>query len=196
MTEEVFIRTEADALTQRIVDRLGERQKKLNRIAEWEQPARRMVLRPLKVTLAVAACLTVAFFLVPLLRSTSPLDTLAIETPMIEEYRSSTLDIAEINRLIETKNYDDALLKTEQMLQHSKREVKMLEKALVNNNDEVLQYELEAERAMNAQVHWTYIYLLIRVERNDDALRELKIYLKIEGCPNREQAKALLKELQ
>lgn len=196
MTEEVFIRTEADALTLRIADRLGERQRKMDRMAAWERPTKRLNLRPWVVTMAAAACVAVIFLLTPLWRSASPIDALGIEAPQIEGYRGTMPNVTDINRLITAGNYEEALVKTEQMLRHSDQEVQILDDALTYSDDEGLLYEREAEQEMNAQLRWTYIYLLVQTEHYAEAQHELRKYLKLRACPHRKEAKALLKRLK
>ena len=197
MTEEVFIRTEADALTQRIADRLGERQKKLDRMAEWERPARQLQLRPVIAMLAIAACIAVVVLILPPWQRTgNPGDELGLESPVSESFRTATPDMAEISQLIEAKNYDEAIPKVELALQQSDRELSILSDAMVAGEDEVLLYEQEAEQLNNYQLRWTYIYLLVQTGRNEDASAQLKLYLKRKDCPHREEAKALLKHLK
>ncbi len=197
MSEEVFVRTEGDALTMRIIERLGERQRKLDAMAAWERPARSIALRPLLAALAVAACLAITFVVVaPWKKTVSPWDELGLEKPSVEYLRTAAPDLAEIQQLIAAQNYDVAILKTEQALQLSDRELSILTDALVGNDDEMLLYEEELEQLNNSQLRWTYIYLLVQSEEYALARMELKKYLKWRDCPHRNEAKALLKKLK
>ena len=197
MTEEVFIRKDADALDLLIADRLGERQRKLDRMAAWERPARSVQLRPVMAALAIAACLVVALVVVaPWKTTASPWDELGLETPNTETLRSATPEMAEISQLIQAKNYDEALAATEVALAQSDRELRILSDAMVAGEDEVLLYEEEAEMLNNYQLRWTYIYLLVQTERKEDAVAQLKLYLKHKDCPHRGDAKVLLKQLK
>ena len=197
MTEEVFIRKDADALDLLIADRLGERQRKLDRMAAWERPARSVQLRPVMAALAIAACLVVALVVVaPWKTTASPWDELGLETPNTETLRSATPEMAEISQLIQAKNYDEALAATEVALAQSDRELRILSDAMVAGEDEVLLYEEEAEMLNNDQLRWTYIYLLVQTERKEDAVAQLKLYLKHKDCPHRGDAKVLLKQLK
>ena len=194
MNEEVFIRTEADELDLLIADRLGERQRKLDRMAVWERPARNVQLRPVMVALAIAACLVVAFVVIAPWKTTiSPWDELGLEPPSREALRAATPDMAEITQLIEAQNYDAAIVKTEQALAQSDRELRVLSDALLGGEDDELLYEEEMEQLHNSELRWTYIYLLLRMERNEDARAELKQYLKYKDAPHRAEAKELLK---
>ncbi len=197
MTEEVFIRKDADALDLLIADRLGERQRKLDRMATWERPARSVQLRPVMAALAIAACLAVAFVVIAPWKTTiSPWDELGLESPSSETLRAATPDMAEITQLIEAQNYDEAIVKTEQALAQSDRELRILSDALLGGEDDELLYEEEMEQLNNDQLRWTYIYLLVRAERHDDASAELKRYLKNKRAEHREEAKALLRKLK
>ena len=196
MTEEVFIRKYADALDLLIADRLGERQRKLDRMAAWERPARNIQLRPMMAALAIAACLAVALVVVaPWKTTTSPWNELGLDAPNVETLRSATPEMAEISQLIRDENYDAALAATEVALAQSDRELRILNDALVSGDDDILLYEADAEQLNNDQLRWTYIYLLVRAERNDDARIQLKRYLKHKGAEHREEAKALLKKI-
>lgn len=197
MAEEVFIRKDADALDLLIADRLGERQRKLDRMAAWERPARSVQLRPVMAALAIAACLVVALVVVaPWKTTASPWDELGLETPNTETLRSATPEMAEISQLIQAKNYDEALAATEVALAQSDRELRILNDALVVSEDDELLYEQEMEQLNNDQLRWTYIYLLVHAERHDDASAELKRYLKNKRAEHREEAKALLRKLK
>lgn len=204
MSEEVFSRKDADELTRRIADRLGERQQKIDRMAEWESAEQRaggltVSLRPILAVLAVAACLVVALVVIAPWRSTvSPLDELGIGAPTFEEFRAPVPELSEITGLIESKNYADALPKVEAALEHSDRELRGLEMALLDTDDEILAYAEETEQMMNGELRWAYIYLLVREERNEDALSELKRYLKLPArvCTHRDEAKALQKAIK
>lgn len=197
MTEEVFIRKDADALDLLIADRLGERQRKLDRMAAWERPARSVQLRPVMAALAIAACLAVALVVIaPWKTTTSAWDELGLETPTSEMLRAATPNMAEIVQLIEAQNYDEAIVKTEQALAQSDRELRILSDAMVAGEDDELLYEEEMELLNNCQLRWTYIYLLLRVDRNQDARAELKLYLKYKDAPHRAEAKELLKRIK
>lgn len=201
MTDDVFNRNEADELTLIIAKRLGRRQAKLERMAEWERPARRAWLRPLAAGVSIAACLAVAFLLLPLGRdAASPWDELGLDVPMLEEYRAPLPELSEINQLIGAQRYDEALLKTEVALNHSDAELEDLNMALMaaDEQDEELLYEEDAELDTNAGLRWAYVYLLIQMGRYDDALVQLKRYLKMpaRACPHKAEAKALMRELK
>ena len=192
--EERFERKEADALTLRIIDRLGERQQKLDCMAEWERSAQHRPLRPTLALLAIAACIAAVIIVQSPWQSRSSWEELGLESPVSESFRAATPDLAEINQLIEAKNYDKALAKTEQALAQSDSELSMLSD--VAATDEELLYEKEAEQLNNQQLRWTCIYLLVQTERIEAACSQLEIYLQQKDCPHRSEAQKLLKKLK
>lgn len=200
MNEEVFIRQEADELTNKIADRLGERQKKLERMAEWEKQAKKPVrLRPIYVTIAVAACIGVLFFFSPFSRTNeSVLDDLNIGTPSLTEYRAANKDMSEIANLMENEDYEKALEKTEIALNRSNESLKMLaEVAAEWDDDEAVKYDQELEWAVNSELRWTYIYLLIKQGHKKEAKKEIKHYLQYpEYCEHEAEARALLEKIK
>ena len=198
MEDEKFNLHEADELDRRIIERLGERQMKLYRMAEMERGAKRMNLRPLAVALSVAACLAVAFLISPLWRSSlSPLDELGIAAPSMENYRAAQPELTEIMQLIEAQRYDEALAQAEKALGRSDVKLEELDYASATCDDEAIAYEAAEERVYNSELRWTYIYLLVRAEKNKEARRQLKIYLKYaKDAEHEDEARALLEKIK
>ena len=200
MNEELFIRQEADELTNRIADRLGERQKKLERMTEWEKQAKKPVrLRPIYVTIAVAVCIGLLFFFSPFSRTNeSVLDDLGIGTPSLTEYRAANKDMTEIAKLMEREDYEKALEKTEIALNRSEESLKMLaEVAEEWGDDEGIKYDLDLEMSVNSELRWTYIYLLVKKGHKKEAKKEIKRYLQYpDYCEHEAEAKALFEKLK
>lgn len=200
MNEERYNKTEADALTQRIADRLGARQQKLDLMEQWQRSSKGTPrLRRLYIGAAVAAGLAALTIVVPIWRqnATSPLDELGIERPQLTEYRSAESVAAEIDRLIDEENYELALRKTQKALKGS--DLTLDELTYVPelwDDQEEAQYEEAAERAHNSDLRWTYIYLLLKTGDEKTAKKELKKYLKHpEYCEHEQEARELLKKL-
>lgn len=184
-----------DELTERITARLAERQRKLERMQEMERPARRVKFYGGAVALAVAACIAALVVFAPW-KSVSPVDELGI-SPDLTEFRSAAPDMAEIQTLLDRPDYVSALEKTEAALRHSDMEVREMSDVANYWGDEETDYEEEMERVMNSELRWTYIYLLVKNDRNKDAIKELKIYIKNkEYCEHLEEAKQLLAKLK
>lgn len=197
MEEERFARETADELTGRIADRLGERQKKLEQMAAWELAARKPKVRPLYYLTAIAACVVAAVLLWPT-NELSPMEELGIEAPTMTEYRAASPEMARIEELISEKNYEEAIRRTEKALKNSDLAIYELENVPeMWENDEEMAYEDEQERVKNCELRWTYIYLLVQLERNKEARKELKVYLKYpQYCEHEEEARQLLIKLK
>ena len=206
MEAEVYDRNGADKLEQQIVARIGERQRKLERMAELEQAFSKDAVRPtlwvkrLSVVAAVAAMVTVAFVLWSSPQDeVSPLDALGIKTPYIDnEYRAAIPTIGEINQLMAEQNYAEALTKVETALAQSDSEIEEMTEGLTYMDDDELAYYLELEQNMNSELRWAYIYLLMREGQEAKARVQLKRYLKMPKytCKHRDEAKALLNRMK
>ena len=196
MSEEVFNRKSADELTLRIAARLGARQEKIERMAEWERPAFIIKWRPLVLpAMAVAACLIVALVVIAPRHSmgvSSP-DELDISAPDFEDYRAAMPELTEITQLIAAGSYSEALPKVEAALQQSDSELSEKERALSENDDEGLAYEVETSQVLNGELRWAYIYLLVRNNNIRSAHAELERYLALPSgtISHQEEAKDL-----
>ncbi len=197
MDENVFKRETADQLTNRIADRLGERQQKLEQMAEWERTSSKPKVKPLYYFSAIAACVVVVVLLWPA-SELSPIEELGIDVPTMTEYRAASPDVTRIGELIEKEKYAEALVLTEKVLINSDKVIEELGSIpeMWDNEEEML-YEDELERVKNSELRWTYIYLLVQLGRNKEACKELKTYLKEpQYCEHEEEAKRLLEKLK
>lgn len=199
MNEEKFNPKAADADTMLIVARLGERKRKLERMAEMEHRlARRTTTRLYTgIVSAVAAVILLTLVLVPLWRmQMSPLDRSGIQQPTFSDYRSGNADIAEITKLMDRQEYKQALTVTKKALHTSDIALKDLYGKDVEFDDEELVYEEELERNTNSELRWAYIYLLVKLDDVKEARRQLHKYLKAKDyCQHQAEAKALLEEI-
>ena len=199
MNEEKFNPNVADADTMLIVARLGERKRKLERMAEMEHRlARRTTVRLYtSIVSAVAAVVLLTLVLVPLWRmQMSPLDKTGISQPTFSDYRSGNADIVEITKLMNRQDYKQALTVTKKALHTSDIALKDLYGKDVEFDDEELVYEEELERNTNSELRWAYIYLLVKLDDVKEARRQLHKYLKAKDyCQHQAEAKALLKEI-
>lgn len=196
MSEEVFDRKSADELTLHIAERLGRRQEKIDRMAEWERKGQRMKMHPIVLSaLAIAACLVVAF--VMQMPRTNPLDELGIAAPGFEMYRSAVPELSEITQLISDQKYVDALPKVKEALEHSDMNLRELEIALQDSEDEVLNDEKETAEVLNGELRWAYIWLLVHENRNEEAVEQIRLYLELpsELISHEAEAKALAKKI-
>lgn len=199
MNEEKFNPNVADADTMLIVARLGERKRKLERMAEIEHRlARRTTVRLYtSIVSAVAAVVLLTLVLVPLWRmQMSPLDKTGISQPTFSDYRSGNADIVEITKLMNRQDYKQALTVTKKALHTSDIALKDLYGKDVEFDDEELVYEEELERNTNSELRWAYIYLLVKLDDVKEARRQLHKYLKAKDyCQHQAEAKALLEEI-
>lgn len=199
MNEEKFNPNAADADTMLIVARLGERKRKVERMAEMEHRlARRTTTRLYTgIVSAVAAVILLTLVLVPLWRmQISPLDKTGISQPTFSDYRSGNADIAEITKLMNRQEYKQALTVTKKALHTSDIALKDLYGKDVEFDDEELVYEEELERNTNSELRWAYIYLLVKLDDVKEARRQLHKYLKAKDyCQHQAEAKALLEEI-
>uniref|UniRef100_UPI0040279074 hypothetical protein n=1 Tax=Prevotella sp. TaxID=59823 RepID=UPI0040279074 len=199
MNEEKFNPNAADGDTMLIVARLGERKRKLERMAEMEHRlARRTTVRLYtSIVSAVAAVVLLTLVLVPLWRmQMSPLDKTGISQPTFSDYRSGNADIVEITKLMNRQDYKQALTVTKKALHTSDIALKDLYGKDVEFDDEELVYEEELERNTNSELRWAYIYLLVKLDDVKEARRQLHKYLKAKDyCQHQAEAKALLEEI-
>ena len=199
MNEEKFNPNVADGDTMLIVARLGERKRKLERMAEMEQRLARRTTARLYTSIvsAMAAVVLLTLVLVPLWRmQISPLDKTGISQPTFSDYRSGNADIAEITKLMNRQDYKQALTVTKKALHTSDIASKDLYGKDVEFDDEELVYEEELERNTNSELRWAYIYLLVKLDDVKEARRQLHKYLKAKDyCQHQAEAKALLEEI-
>lgn len=199
MNEEKFNPNVADGDTMLIVARLGERKRKLERMAEMEQRLARRTTARLYTSIvsAMAAVVLLTLVLVPLWRmQISPLDKTGISQPKFSDYRSGNADIAEITKLMNRQDYKQALTVTKKALHTSDIALKDLYGKDVEFDDEELVYEEEWERNTNSELRWAYIYLLVKLDDVKEARRQLHKYLKAKDyCQHQAEAKALLEEI-
>lgn len=199
MNEEKFNPNAADGDTMLIVARLGERKRKLERMAEMEQRLARRTTARLYTSIvsAMAAVVLLTLVLVPLWRmQISPLDKTGISQPKFSDYRSGNADIAEITKLMDRQDYKQALTVTKKALHTSDIALKDLYGKDVELDDEELVYEEELERNTNSELRWAYIYLLVKLDDVKEARRQLHKYLKAKDyCQHQAEAKALLEEI-
>ena len=184
-----------DELTDSIVARLAERQRKIERIQEMEKPVQVIRFPRHIVAFAAAACIAALMVFAPW-QGASLVDELGI-TPDVTEYRGASPEMTEIQRLLGEHDYAAALAKTKEALHGSDMELMRLEEESEKNDDESLVYEEQLEHTMNSELRWTYIYLLVKARKNEEAIRELDIYIKDkEYCGHPNEAGQLLESLR
>ena len=195
MQDERFNPREQDELTQVIVERLAERQRKIDRMKEMSTPHRRISLYG-GATLAVAACVAViAVF--NLFSNVSPLDEAGIEKPEYSQFRGASKEMTEIYSFLDNKEYDAAERLTRKTINGLEASLDLYWELPEEYDNEEEAYEAECDMLTLSQLRWTYIYLLVKQDKNDIAKRQLKIYIKDKKhAEHYEEAKKLLKVLK
>lgn len=178
----------------RIVSRLGARSEKMERMEVWERSARKNRRLTYFTVAAIAACLALILVINPFSGS-NVMDELGIQKPSTLEFRAAVPELDEVDRLIDSGKYYEALDIAEAELKDSDTRLKELARLDIEN-DEELQYEYRCEKLLNAELRWAYIYLLVMAECDRTAIKELKRYLKEdEFCTHRKDAENLLRAL-
>lgn len=182
-----------------IANRLGERQRKLERMAAMEKATERGRKRNLSIlytAISIAACIALVVIVNPFTGNGPQHSAFAMETPDFSTFRAALPELVQVEALIDAGEYYRALDIVEAKLKESDRNVKHAEKEPLFDDEEWM-YEYRAEKLMNAELRWTYIYLLVMVECDRTAVKELKRYLRDEEfCMHREDAKDMLEALR
>ena len=197
MEEDVFVKENADELTQRNVNRLGERQQKSEQMARREHSQKATKLSPLYYLMAVAVCIAIVILVWPT-NQQSPIDELGIGTPNMTEFRAASPEAARIEQLISEDKIEEALRLTANVLKNSDLAIEELgDIPELWEDEEEMAYEDHIERVKNSELRWTYIYLLVRAGKNKEARKELKRYLKDPlYCEHEQEARQLLEKIR
>lgn len=187
-----------DGLDSRIVERLGERNRKLESIAAWERKSAkgRYSLYSLYSAVAVAACVALAVMVAPFGNGAgNVIDELGIEQPRFGSLRAASVELAEVERLLDEGLLYEALDMNMALLKESDKEVKAMENEPLFDDEEWM-YEYQALKMYNAELRWNYIYLLVLVDCERDAVKELKKYMReLEYCTHYNDAVRMLRAL-
>lgn len=195
MTEQNNMNHLNDDIQQRIVERLGERERKLGKIVAWERASRKGHIS-LYTAVSVAASLLLVVLLNPFASGGGNVyEELGIMQPGFSSYRSSMDGVAEVERLIDDGECYEALDIIENLLKESERNIKNAEKTPMFDDEEWV-YEYKSEKLFYSELRWTYIYLLIVLECENSAVKELKRYIADdEFCIHKAEAEKLLRAL-
>ncbi len=165
-----------DKLEQLIIDRLGERKRKLDRMQKWER--NRPVSIGRKWATGVAACITIAIVMAPFVVPTSsPLDELGIEYSATV-FRAASEEAEEIDRLIESGQYGEALTYVDKLIEENEGHIGQTEVPTEKAEADERDYEIGMYRVQISELRWVRIYLLTRMEQYKEAEKELHIYLQ------------------
>lgn len=173
-----------------IAQRLGERQRKLDRLEQMRRASAARRPRAWAYTfMAAAAIALIALLVVPWLTRPT-ISSLDITAPRFEEFRGSATD--DITTSIDAGSLEQALSLTEQALSESELEIKSLRSL----DDESVEYMLALERERYQELMWAKFYILSRLDRRDQARATLQTYVKLKSRPaHYQEAKELLKKI-
>ena len=183
-----------DDVEKRVIERLNERGRKLSMMKKWEEGSKRKYV-PLYSALALVA--SVALLLVISLgrENGNVLQELGIEAPCMEAYRSGVPQLENLDNLLNNGQYYEAVEAAEKALENSDMLIQQMESSR-KEGDEEWEYQYVAEKTLNSEIRWTYIYALIMVESEKMAVKQLKKYLKDEEyCTHKEEAESMFKAL-
>ena len=195
MQDERFNPREQDELTQVIVERLAERQRKIDRMKEMSTPHRRISLYG-GATLAVAACVAViAVF--NLFSNVSPLDEAGIGKPEMSQLRGTSSSMTKIYGFLDNEEYAAAERLARKTIDGLEANLDLYRELPPEYDSEEEAYEAKHEMVTLSQLRWTYIYLLVKQDKKQIAIKQLKIYIKDkEHAEHYDEAKKLLKVLK
>ena len=160
MSDKRFCRKDADALTQRIVDGLGRRQQKINRMREWEHSRASQRKMTFYAAVACAACLAIGVLLRPFYPSKQIENNLSV--PSFTEWRGASSDTQQLGEWIDAEQYGEALHLVEKLLTESDSIVRSWSDSDTVVDEEAT-YERELIRMDNEELRWAYIYILIKI---------------------------------
>lgn len=198
MNAEVYNPLNSDALERDIIKALGERQRKMELIAEWNKPRSRRFHLPAFAGIAAAACIALLLVFAPWRQNAitpSPLEQWM--TASTEETRAAVVENTELTHALETKDYQKALQIVSVSITDYRQEEAQLTAQHSETPDEETEYELEVIRSQRDEVQWLRICLLVELEQNAEALDELDAYCKDPIMKaHKEEAQQLLQKLK
>ena len=149
----------------------------------------------LYIALAVLACVGVLFAVIPMMKKRSVIEVLDIKAPKIASSRAALPELAEVEVLMNNDQYYDAIDIVENLLKQSDKKLLAFDLQEVEADEEV-KYEYSLQKYLNDELRWVYIYLLVVVESERNAVKELKKYLSDDACVHREEAEDMLSALK
>ena len=180
-----------------IIDRLSERQRKVERMDVLEKASARGRKRNMSIlytAISIAACIALVAIVNPFANDNRR--DFAMTRPDFSTFRAALPELVQVEAFIDAGEYYKALDLVEVKLKESDKNIKYAEKEPMFDDEEWM-YEYKAEKLLNAELRWTYIFLLVMVECDHTAVKQLKRYLKDEEyCLHREDAKDMLEALR
>lgn len=170
-----------DKLDLLIADRLGERDRKMKRIEEWNAPKKGVKTVYVAISiLSVAACLAIVFF------AANPWENNLGDSNMsqwkvsldMNSFRSADPSKKRIMELMDKEKYEEALRECKDMIVQSDMKLQQQTSNNLGVIDEEQEYENELLTAENEEIRWVYIYLLVKTNEATEALEQLNRYIE------------------
>lgn len=122
-------------------------------------------------------------------------DKLGIAAPNMGAYRAAIPELKTIEDQIGQGDYYAAVDIAEDALKKSEKALSQFAKK-PHFGDEEWEYEYQSEKLLNSELRWMFIYLLMMVEDDRTAIKEVKKYLKDpDFCIHKGDAESILRAL-
>ncbi|MCM1140934.1 MAG: hypothetical protein NC453_20380 [Muribaculum sp.] len=183
-----------DNIDNLIIDRLGERQRKIDFITRnYEKKASlKSWQRKVYVIMSVAACAALIFTISPLLLKQNSVSDISISAPSFDQYRGA--GGKDIELLIETGNFEEALIQVNSELEMCETELSVLAADEVSSEEK--KYITTLHIIDKDELLWCKIYLLVKLGKKSDIEKMCDNYLKDNRLTiHREEVKQLLKKI-
>jgi len=160
-----------------IIERLGERQRKVDFIARNidDIKSKRFSWGKTAYTImSVAACFALIVAVTTILFRSDSISDMDVAVPSFEEYRGAGCD--EIERLINTGDYEIALAKVESELKGCGSEFETIESE--GGSDEEIEYMKALYAEGRDELIWCKIYLLVKLDKKSELKIACRNYLE------------------
>lgn len=178
--------------TKAISDAIADRKEKLNMMDRWDKEEdisqrlirRRNNIRRWTIGMSAAACIAIGFFAIrPMFLTTAYSPTSDFVMPNFGNetyYRGGDSSMELLDSLINSKNYESALVRVDSLILEYNNEMTQYEgKDSLNEKDE---YELEACKEVLDELNWRRANLLIALGKIEEAQEYLKRIMTGNGC--------------
>lgn len=161
-----------------IVARLGERQRKISRIKEFEASKKKQshFLRLVSYTgLSAVACIAILFVVMPGLFNHNRFEGINLAAPSFAEYRGNSSNL--IEKAIQCGDFISALNLTDEAIAQCELTINEYH-IMSNDNIEETNYMIAIEKEYLESLIWTRIYILVQLEDENGLITACNDYLK------------------
>lgn len=160
-----------------IINRLGEHKRKVDFIEKNINSRREnhfSLRRYSYLILSAAACVAIILAISPMLFKSNSVSDLTLTPPSFAEYRGSSLN--KIEFLLNNEQYMDALSTVDFELVELDKDIEFLYSAEMSEEEKIFSISLYNEE--KEELMWSKIYLLVKLNREDDLRVSCQNYLK------------------